>query len=161
MRPAALLRLLLAAAIAVAAAAAGSKPLPVVLYGESLCDDTAHYIVDVLGKQNWPHCAPMQLAVAARPAPTGIQRASSPTLPPLPMRPSGPLFVDGISSHMALRYEAYGNAKLNSTTVRGSSQQGARWCAGSRGPIAASASTHVTPWMPHRHLPPSSRPLLK
>ena len=45
MRSRALLLLALAAA-----AAAAAEPLPVVLYGESLCDDTAHYIVDVLGE---------------------------------------------------------------------------------------------------------------
>ena len=50
MRVATLQRLLLLAAAGLAAAAA-AEPLKVELFGESLCDDTAHYIVDVLGEQ--------------------------------------------------------------------------------------------------------------
>lgn len=73
-RAAALLRLLLAAAAVAAlaaapAVAAAAKPLPVVLYGESLCDSSAHYIVDVLGAQSrWAcmhHDAPCRRASRA------------------------------------------------------------------------------------------------
>lgn len=52
MRSAALLSLLVAAA-AVGAVSAnhGGQPLPLALHGEALCDDTAPFIVNVLGEQ--------------------------------------------------------------------------------------------------------------
>lgn len=62
-----------AALVAVPTAAEAAKPLPVVLFGESLCDDTAHFIVDVLGAQSSWHSGRCR-----NPPPPGQPRGRAP-----------------------------------------------------------------------------------